>query len=249
MIHSRWPGRPRGVTMRRWSVRSTVGLAAVALLAAACGSSGSSSSSTKPPVSSTSSPPAATGGTGNAIVVGGLQDGNFAGIDTGFKARIARFNSQGGVGGRTIKFVGVLNDGNSLSTDLSNAQTLALKDHVFAVAPVASQVLNPSSTQLFAQNSTPYIGWGIGPTFCNNNWGFPIVGCEASGDWQNTSGYTQAAQAIGKSPKGLRVAVIGTDNAGAKAGTQSIIPSIKRVGSNAVSSQAPAPQARSPDSL
>ncbi len=234
--------------MRRWSVRSTVGLAAVALLAAACGSSGSSTSSTKPPASSTSSPAAATGGSsGNAIVVGGLQDGNFAGIDTGFKARIARFNSQGGVGGRTIKFIGVLNDGNSLSTDLSNAQTLALKDHVFAVAPVASQVLNPSSTQLFAQNSTPYIGWGIGPTFCNNNWGFPIVGCEASGDWQNTSGYTQAAQAIGKSPKGLRVAVIGTDNAGGKAGTQSIIASIKRVGANVVYGQAPVPQAGATD--
>src|ERR1700732_1158242 len=130
MIHSRWPGRPRGVTMRRWSVRSTVGLAAVALLAAGRGSGGTTSSR-KPPTSSTSSPAAATGGsTGNAIVVGGLQDGNFAGIDTGFKARIARLNSQGGVGGRTIKFIGVLNDGNNLSTDLSNAQTLALKDHV-----------------------------------------------------------------------------------------------------------------------
>jgi ABC-type branched-subunit amino acid transport system substrate-binding protein len=233
--------------MRRWSVQLTAGLVAVSLGAAACGSSGSSSSS-KPAVGSTSSSAAATGGTsGNAIVVGGLQDGNFAGIDTGFKARIARFNSQGGVDGRKIRFIGVLNDGDSLSTDLSNAQTLVLKDHVFAVAPVGDEVLNPSSTQLFAQNSTPYVGWGIEPAFCNNNWGFPIVGCEASATWQNTSGYTQAAQAIGKSPKGLRVAVIGTDNAGGKAGLQGIVGSIKKAGADVVYGQATVPQAGATD--
>jgi hypothetical protein len=39
-------------------------------------------------------------------VVGGLQDGNFPGTDTGFEARIARFNKQGGIGGRTIQFLG-----------------------------------------------------------------------------------------------------------------------------------------------
>src|ERR1700730_3059489 len=214
MIHPRWPGRPRGVTMRRLSVPFPAGLAAVALRAAACGSSGSSSS-TKPKAGSTSPTAAATGGSsGNAIMVGGLQDGNVPGIDTGFEARIARFNAQGGVDGRKIKFVAMLNDGNSLSTDLANAQELVLKEHVFAVAPIASQVLNPSSPGLFAQNSTPFIGWGISPAFCNNNWGFPVSECEASASWQNTSGYTEAARAMGRSPKGLRVAVIGTDNAG-----------------------------------
>jgi ABC-type branched-subunit amino acid transport system substrate-binding protein len=180
-------------------------------------------------------------------VVGGLQDGNFAGIDTGFKARIARFNNQGGVDGRKIKFVGVLNDGDSLTTDLSNAQTLVLKDHVFAVAPIGDEVLNPSSTQLFAQNSTPYVGWGIEPAFCNSNWGFPVSGCEASASWQNTSGYTQAARAMGMSPKGLKVAVIGTDNAGGKAGLEGIVGSIKKAGADVVYGQATVPQAGATD--
>ena len=233
--------------MRRLSVPLTVGLAAVALLAAACGSSGSSSS-TKPKAGSTSPTAAATGGSsGNAIMVGGLQDGNFPGIDTGFEARIARFNAQGGVDGRKIKFVAMLNDGNSLSTDLANAQELVLKEHVFAVAPIASQVLNPSSTVLFAQNSTPFIGWGISPAFCNNNWGFPVSGCEASASWQNTSGYTEAARAMGRSPKGLRVAVIGTDNAGGKAGTQGIVVTVKKAGGDVVYGQAPVPQSGSTD--
>ena len=223
--------------MRRSTFHVTVGLVAVALLAAACGGNG-----TKPATGSASSAPAVGKTSGNAILVGGLQDGNFKGIDTGFQARIARFNKQGGIDGRKIQFVGVLNDGNSLTADLSNAQTLVLKDHVFAVAPIADQVLSPSAVQLFAQNSTPYIGYGLSPAFCNNNWGFPVSGCESSAQWQNTWGFAQAATAIGKSPKGLKVAVIGTDNSGGKAGTAGIVAINKIVGAHVVYGQASVPQ-------
>ena len=99
---------------------------------------------------------------------------------------------------------------------------------MFAVAPIADEVLSPASVQLFAQNSTPYIGWGISPAWCGNNWGFPLAGCEASAQYQNTAGLTQAAKTIGKSPKGLRVAVIGTNNAGGKEGTQGVNLSVMR---------------------
>jgi branched-chain amino acid transport system substrate-binding protein len=229
--------------MRRLSFQLMVGLSAVALLAAACGSSGTSSTSSSSPAPGGSASSTAPGSaSGNAIVVGGLQDGNFNGIDTGFQARIARFNSHGGIDGRKIQFVGVLNDGNSLTTDLSNAQTLVLKDHVFAVAPIADQVLSPSAVQLFAQHSTPYIGWGISPAFCGNNWGFPVSGCESSAQYQNTWGFTQAAQAIGKSVKGLKVAVIGTDNSGGKAGTEGIAAVNKIAGAQVVYGQASVPQ-------
>ena len=235
--------------MRRLSFHLTVGLSAVALLTAACSSS-TSSSSTTPSASATSgsasatgsASSAATGSSSGAIVVGGLQDGNFAGMDTGFKARIARFNAQGGIGGRKIQFVGVLNDGDSLTNDLNNAQTLVLKDHVFAVAPIADEVLNPASVQLFAQNSTPFIGWGLSPAWCANNWGFPLAGCESTPDYQSTVAFTQAAQVIGKPVKGLKVAVIGTDNAGGKAGTEGIVALNKIVGADVVYGQASVPQ-------
>jgi len=226
--------------MRRLSFHLTAGLVAVALLTAACGSSGTSSTTSAPATGTTSSSAAA--GNTSAIVVGGLQDGNYKGIDTGFQARIARFNKQGGIDGRKIQFVGVLSDGDSLTTDQSNAQTLVLKDHVFAVAPVADQVLSPSATQLFAQNSTPYIGWGLSPAFCGNNWGFPVAGCESSAQYQNVWGFTQAAQAIGRTVKGLKVAVIGTDNSGGKAGTEGIAALNKIEGAQVVYGQASVPQ-------
>ena len=226
----------------------TVGLSAVALLTAACSSTTSSSSTpssgaTSGSASATgSASSAATGSSSGAIVVGGLQDGNFAGIDTGFKARIARFNNQGGIDGRKIQFVGVLNDGDSLTADLSNAQTLVLKDHVFAVAPVSDEVLSPGAVQVFSQNTTPYVGWGISPAFCDNNWGFPLAGCEATPQYQSEWALYQAAQAIGKSPKGLKVAVIGTDNSGGKAGTDGIVATNQLVGATVVYGQASVPQ-------
>jgi ABC-type branched-subunit amino acid transport system substrate-binding protein len=235
--------------MRRLRIKLTVGLSAVALLTAACSSAASSSGSAPPASAAGGSTSAAgsanataTGSTSGAIVVGGLQDGNFAGIDTGFKARVARLNDQGGIGGRKIQFVGVLNDGDSLSNDLSNAQTLVLKDHVFAVAPIADEVLNPASVQLFAQNTTPFIGWGLSPAWCGNNWGFPVAGCESTPAYQSTLAFTQAAQAIGKPVKGLKVAVIGTDNSGGKAGTQGIISANKVMGADVVYGQASVPQ-------
>jgi ABC-type branched-subunit amino acid transport system substrate-binding protein len=174
--------------------------------------------------------------------VGGLQDGNYAGIDTGFKARITRFNNQGGVAGRKIQFVGELNDADNPTTDLSNAQTLVLKDHVFAVAPVASEVLGSAGATLFAQNSTPYIGWGTGPAFCGTDWGFPVAGCEASTQYQSNANYIQAVSAVGKSAKGLKAAVIGTNNAGGKAGTEGVAAVVAKSGSVVTYAQASIPQ-------
>ena len=237
--------------MRQLKWKLTVGLGAVALLAAGCGttssnsassSSGGTSSATAATGSAATAATGAAGGASGPIVVGGLQDGNYPGIDTGFKARIARFNNQGGIDGRKIQFVGELNDGDSLTNDLSNAQTLVLKDHVFAVAPISDEVLNPASVQLFTQNTTPFIGWGLSPALCDNNWGFPIAGCEATPSYQSTLALIQAAQAISKPVKGLKVAVIGTDNSGGKAGTDGIIATNKIMGADVVYGQAPVPQ-------
>jgi len=229
---------------RRSRLQLTVGLSAVALLTAACSSASSTSSTTSTGATSPAASSTATGSASSSgpIVVGGLQDGNFAGMDTGFEARIARFNKDGGLNGRKIQFVGVLNDNDSLTTDLSDAQTLVLKDHVFAVAPIADEVLSSGAVQLFDQNSTPYIGWGLSPQWCNNEYGFPITGCESTPTYQNTSAIYQAAAAIGKPVKGLKVAVIGTDNSGGVAGTDGIVSANKIVGADVVYGQASVPQ-------
>ena len=56
------------------------------------------------------------------IVVGG--DGDLAiaaGVAQGFEAGLERFNKSGGLDGRKIKFLGVLDDGFSAQTNLTNA--------------------------------------------------------------------------------------------------------------------------------
>jgi len=129
-------------------LRVAVAALAIAMLAAACSSSKDKS-----------------GGGGSSkgdIVVGGVQDGTATGIDVGFKARIARFNAAGGIDGRKIKLLDVLNDGGSLSGNLSAIQTLVLKDKVFAVTPISSRNFSPrrpscstSATSLHRLGSYP----------------------------------------------------------------------------------------------
>jgi len=130
---------------------------AITLLAAACSSSKDKSGGGTGSAGNGGSGGGSTGG--GDIVVGGVQDGNFTGIDIGFKARIARFNNAGGLNGRKIKLVDVLKDGSSLSGNLTAVQTLALKDKVFAVTPVASQTFSPSSAQLLNQHNILFMGW------------------------------------------------------------------------------------------
>ena len=88
-----------------------------------------------------SAPADAKNGTSSTIVVGGQGDlSAFPGVAAGFQARIARFNRDGGLGGREIKFLGVLDDNLNPSTSAMNTQKLVLDDHVFADAPFESEI-------------------------------------------------------------------------------------------------------------
>jgi hypothetical protein len=235
-------------------------LAGGALALAACSSSGSSStpsSSPSAPAStsgtSTSPAPVASGGSSGSaattgdIVVGGVQDGNYAGIDQGFDARIARFNAAGGLGGRKIKLTGVLNDGGSPSANLADVQTLALKDNVFAVVPYSSQAWSASSSALLAKQNIPYIGWAISPTACIGDTAFPVSGCAATPNYTTIQGEKQLPTAIGKPAAQIKFAVIGTDNAGGAAGTKTVAFAAKKAGLDVVYAQAPVPQGGTTD--
>jgi ABC-type branched-subunit amino acid transport system substrate-binding protein len=103
-------------------------------------------------------------------------------------------------------------------------------------------VLSPGAVQVFIQNTTPYIGWGVSPAFCDNDWGFPLAGCESTPQYQSEWAFDQAVQAIGKPAKGLKVAVIGTNNSGGKAGTDGIVAANQLVGADVVYGQASVPQ-------
>jgi len=218
---------------------------AITLLAAACSSSKDKSGGGTGSAGNGGSGGGSTGG--GDIVVGGVQDGNFTGIDIGFKARIARFNNAGGLNGRKIKLVDVLKDGSSLSGNLTAVQTLALKNKVFAVTPVASQTFSPSSAQLLNQRNIPFIGWGINPSMCVGDAAFPVLGCQASSDYQSLLLYKQLAAGIGKPVQGLRTAVVGIDNAGGKSGLAGVAAAVTKAGGTLVYNKASIPQGGATD--
>ena len=226
-------------------VRVAVAALAITLLAAACSSSKDKSGGGTGSAGNGGSGGGSTGG--GDIVVGGVQDGNFTGIDIGFKARIARFNNAGGLNGRKIKLVDVLKDGSSLSGNLTAVQTLALKNKVFAVTPVASQTFSPSSAQLLNQRNIPFIGWGINPSMCVGDAAFPVLGCQASSDYQSLLLYKQLAAGIGKPVQGLRTAVVGIDNAGGKSGLAGVAAAVTKAGGTLVYNKASIPQGGATD--
>jgi branched-chain amino acid transport system substrate-binding protein len=152
------------------------------------------------------------------IVVGGVTAGfNFPGTETGFQARIARFNKAGGLGGRKIKLVSVSDDQDGPSAELADVQQLVQSDHVFAVTPVADDVFSDTVVNALSQSGTPAIGYGDSQAWCNTKWAISIVGCQESTDgWENTASIKQIIRASGKPASQLKVAMEGYNIAAAE---------------------------------
>jgi branched-chain amino acid transport system substrate-binding protein len=221
---------------------------ALALLATACGSSTKKASApvatTTGATTTTTSASATNAGSSDTsdIVVEGLAQLSFyPGLDTAFQARITRFNNQGGVNGRKIKFLGVQDTGNDPARAQSEAQALVLKDHVFAVAPVASEVVLGPVTDFLIQNHTPFFGWAVSPNWCNTPWGFGVNGClEPQGEGSTTLP-KELLQVEGRPASQIRVAIIGADNPGASASEAQVGGGFKRDGFNVVYNKSPLP--------
>jgi ABC-type branched-subunit amino acid transport system substrate-binding protein len=229
---------------RRWVLAvATV----AALTAAACGSSSKKASSTATTAASGTSP--TTGATGSAssasggdIVVEGLaQLAFYPGIDSGFDARITRFNNQGGLNGRKIKFLGVQDTGTDPSKAQSEAQSLVLKDHVFAVAPVASEVVLAPVTDFISQNHIPYFGWAVSPNWCNNDWAFGVNGCLEPTGGGSLVLETPLTKALNKPASSLRIAIVNADNPGATASKTVEGNGFKTAGFQVVYNESPVP--------
>lgn len=129
---------------------------AVTVAAASCSnSSGSSSGAGKS---------TAPGVTSNSITVGALAtlsgplSSMFGDIVYGAKAYFDMVNAQGGVDGRKINFVHVLDDTGNPTTDADDARNLVEQDHVFAIVGVGSPFF--TSTYL-CQSGTPTFGYVV----------------------------------------------------------------------------------------
>jgi branched-chain amino acid transport system substrate-binding protein len=176
---------------RTRATKLVAALFVVSMLAAACGDdSGSSAATTAAPATtaggatttaaggSTTAPAAGTCKDGAATLkVGGLvQAANFAGMEDGIKASIAKINKTC-VGGRKLEFVGIKDDGSDPQKNLDAAKALVEQDKVFAII-ATSAVLLPQTTSYLADKKVPFFGWGFMPGFCaKDSWGYGFNGC------------------------------------------------------------------------
>jgi ABC-type branched-subunit amino acid transport system substrate-binding protein len=171
------------------------------------------------------------------IVVGG--DGDLAiaaGVAQGFEAGIVRFNKSGGLDGRKIEFLGLLDDGFSPQTNLTNAQKLVENDHVMAVAPMISEVGGAATGTFLARNHTPFVGWAVNAGFAAApRWGFGINGLQIN----------PAIQALGSkkgilgSPSNEKIAFITENVAGAVSANDALAAVARLTGEHVVYQDAP----------
>ncbi|WP_128379052.1 ABC transporter substrate-binding protein [Streptomyces cavernae] len=95
--------------------------------------------------------------------------------DLGARARFERANAEGGVGGRTIDYLGAEDDGQDPARNLAAARKLVQQDKVFAIAPMSSTTF--SGADFLQQQKVPTFGWGTLPSFCGPSYIYGFGGC------------------------------------------------------------------------
>jgi ABC-type branched-subunit amino acid transport system substrate-binding protein len=173
------------------------------------------------------------GVTDDTITVGGLGYAAFyQDSAVGAQARFDKANNNNEIpGGRKINFIGFRDDGSDQSKNLDEGRKLVQEDQVFAVVPVITPFLGASD--FFAQNKTPFIGWGISPGFCENPFGFGFTGCLTPEDPKtaaSTWGELIAKGNFNGNARGKTAAVISEDNDSGRAGVKVISASAKAGG-------------------
>jgi len=222
-------------------LRVAVAAALAGLVAAGCSSASSSSSG------SNSTPKSAA--TGTPILIGGQGDvSTNVGVADGFEARITAANAAGGIDGRPIKFVGMLNDNESPQTNLTNSQQLVESDHVVAVAPYISEVCTSSGPGFLESNKTPFIGYATCGGWNGNDWGIGINGAQSNISLQAEGGSLQVIAAMEHmsslhvaKPSDIKLAVIGFNTAAGQFATASLAAAAKATGISVVYAKAPMP--------
>ena len=184
------------------------------------------------------------GVTDDTITVGGLGYAAFyQDSAVGAQARFDKANNNNEIpGGRKINFLGFRDDGSDQNKNLDEGRKLVQDDQIFAAVPVITPFLGASD--FFAQNKTPFIGWGIASGFCENPFGFGFSGCLTPEDPKtaaSTWGDLIKKGNFNNNAKGKTAAVIAEDNDSGKAGVEVISASAKSAGFKVVYSKNPIP--------
>jgi ABC-type branched-subunit amino acid transport system substrate-binding protein len=186
------------------------------------------------------------GVTDDSITVGGLGYAAFyQDSAVGAQARFDKAHNNNEIpGGRRINFLGFRDDGSDQSKNLDEGRKLVQEDQVFAAVPVITPFLGASD--FFAQNKTPFIGWGISSGFCENPFGFGFSGCLTPEDPKtaaSTWGDLIEKGNFNGNAKGKTAAVIAEDNDSGAAGIKVISASAKSAGFKVVYNKNPIPPA------
>ncbi len=210
-------GRHHGASCAHLRARTLViGAAVIALVLAGCGSSSKTkaASATSAPSGASPGSTAASGAAASGdLVIGGIvQASQFPDTATGFQARIARANAEGGIKGHMIKFIGAQDDNGTAGTDQQIVQSLILNDHVVAIAPVTTVGLSPASTDFAAQNRVPLVGWSFLPNMCGNPWVYGFNGCLVNQKILNSSLMDPVIHALGGDASKIRLAIQANSN-------------------------------------
>lgn len=214
--------------MRRWTALVAVGGIAVA----SCGSA--MALTVGPATATTSTTPIVVGGTSSLTTAIGLVPG--------FEAGIYRFNKAGGLDGRKIDFTGVLDDGFSPATSLTNAQQLVENKHVMAVMPLDSAIDTTTTGEFLAANKTPFIGWATSSAYSvAPKWGYGISGNASTSDLVGLATSKQILSATGntKTPGKVKIGLIAEDIAQGITDNNNLAKAMSYVGMKVVYHQGP----------
>lgn len=214
------------------SIAATLGVASL-LLASACSKSVEDegpAASNKDKDKGAEQTRTTRGITDDKIVVGGSVYAPFFGdAALGVEARFKVANDAGGVHGRQLEFLGAQDSNNEPAKDLDNVRKLIEKDKAFALLPMMSGL--PGAGDFIVENDIPTFGYGVNPSFCENEVAFGITGCVTHPSLKvgsNALGTTLKEYFDGDSDK--TVAFIGEDNDGARGGIALLSASVEDQG-------------------
>ncbi|WP_214322390.1 ABC transporter substrate-binding protein [Nonomuraea sediminis] len=165
--------------------------------------------------------------------------------EIGAKARFERANTEGGVNGRKIEFIGAEDDNQDAAKGDAAAKKLVQKDQVFALVPVHAP--NFGGAAFLEQQGVPWFGWATGPQWCGTRTGFGYNGCLAPkpGAGSQTWWGRQMADLLGGAA-GKTVYVQTTDSSGSKYGGTTISQSFQAAGFQLVGLDSGLPAAAPP---
>jgi ABC-type branched-subunit amino acid transport system substrate-binding protein len=185
----------------------------------------------------------AIGATSKApIVVGGVWSAStYAGTDIGAEAAFKAFNASGGLDGRMIKFIGMQDDAQSNTQNLTATKNL-INDHVFAVVPVATS--SWVSGPLLAKANIPYFGMSINTNWWGENNAFSVIGSNPPSPTTlktETDSVAVICKAVPGGCHGKTVAIIATNDSAAKENAANDAAQFRRAGAKVVAEQSSIP--------